>query len=121
MQLHWYKTLWGAVGAGAPYRSFAEVVDAVATEGWDGIAFAPIALQFDPTPGTVDELAKRCIDAGLGLSVMVHAWSHPLEEHLIELEARLSEVQSLGARHVVAHAGFDSWTVAQRSERAAEP
>ena len=116
MQLRWYKTLWGAVGAGAPYRTFAEVVEVISAEGWDGIAFAPIALQFDPTPGTADELATRCAAAGLSLSVMVHAWAHSLDENLIELEARLNEVQSLGAHHVVAHAGFDSWTFAERSE-----
>jgi sugar phosphate isomerase/epimerase len=92
------------------------VVEAVANEGWDGIAFAPIALQFDPTLGTTEELAQRCAAAGLGLTIMVHAWQFDLAAHLDELAGLLRGVAPLGAHHVVAHGGYDSWGIGERSE-----
>ena len=59
MRFGLYKTLWGAVGQGTGYDGFADVLPAVAAEGWDGVAFAFIAHEFDDGLGTDAELANQ--------------------------------------------------------------
>jgi hypothetical protein len=97
MEHRWFKTLWGAVGAGAPCATFADVVPAVAAEQWDGVVYAAVAEQFDPTIGTLEELADRCAEHDLALAVMVHTWGRSLADHLADLDAVLTRATTSSA------------------------
>jgi hypothetical protein len=115
VRLRWYKTLWGAVGAGAPHATFAEAVPAIAAEGWDGVAHAMIAEQYEPSIGSLPELADRCAEHGLGLAVMVHTWGKTLATHLDELDAVLRRSAAVRPHHIICQGGLDSFGPADRT------
>lgn len=107
MELELFKTLWGATGPANGYSTFDEVVPAVAADGFDGVAFALISLEFEPGLGTVAGLADVLSDHGLGVSTMVHTFGDSVRDHLADLEAKLDAVEPLGSRHIVCHGGMD--------------
>lgn len=116
MTPRYFKTLWGAVGSTAPYATFADVIPAVVDEGWDGVAFALIALEFEPDIGSLDELAERCDDAGLDLAVMVMTDGVTVADHLASFRRELDRVVGLGPHHVISHSGLDRFSTAEAVE-----
>jgi hypothetical protein len=109
MRFGLYKTLWGAVGGGTAHRGFAEVIPAVAAEGWDGVAFAFIAHEFDAALGSDADLAAGCRDHGLDLAVMIHTFGDTVADHLEGMRAGFERAAELEPHHVIAHAGADSF------------
>lgn len=109
MRFSLYKTLWGAVGAGTDHPGFAEVIPAAAAEGWDGVAFAFIAHEFDDGLGSDAELAERCREHGLELAVMIHTFGDSVAHHLEDLRTGLERAAALEPHHVICHGGADSF------------
>jgi hypothetical protein len=110
MRFSLYKTLWGAVGAGAPHATFADAMPVIAAEGWDGVAFALIAHEFDAGLGTTEELADLCAQHDLGLAIMLHTFGETPRDHLADLESGLKSLASLHPHHVICHGGLDSFS-----------
>ncbi|MGI9624652.1 MAG: sugar phosphate isomerase/epimerase family protein, partial [Acidimicrobiales bacterium] len=104
-----YKTLWGAVGSDAPCATFSEAVPRIAAEGWDGVAFALIAFEFEPDIGDLDGLAQLCGAHDLGLALMVHTFGDSVSDHLDYLGRELGLVATVEPHHVICHGGADSW------------
>ena len=111
-----YKTLWGAVGADAPHSTLEAAIPVIASQGWDGVSFALIALQFEPGIGDLDGLGELCDSHDLGLSVMVHTFGDSVSDHLAHLESQLETAASVEPHHVICHGGVDAWSLEQASE-----
>lgn len=109
MQL--FKTTWGAVGSDTPYPDFASLIPAVAAEGWDGVSFALIALEFEPGIGSLAELRSLCDDHDLGLSVMAHTSGSDVDGHIRSLQDQCETAAGLGAHHIICHGGVDAWSM----------
>lgn len=107
MDLLVYKTMWGAVGSGAPYPTLQEAIPAAAADGFDGVSFALIALESDPGIGTLQDLGSLCEASGLGLVTMVMTDGDDAAAHLASLQRELGRVEGLPLRHVVVHSGAD--------------
>lgn len=110
-----FKTMWGAIGAGSPYPTMAEALPAIAAEGWAGVVYAPVAEQFDPDAGTLEELADRCASFGLELVVMVHTWGRTLDDHRRGLDAAVARAVAVRPRHLVGQVGLDAFGPDERS------
>lgn len=102
-----FKTLWGAVGSRAPHPDFNSVIPAIAAEGWDGVVFALIALEFEPQIGSLDELGMLCRDSGLDLATMIMTEGNDAPDHLASMERELARVGPLNPHHIVCHGGLD--------------
>jgi sugar phosphate isomerase/epimerase len=111
-----YKTLWGAVGAGAPFADFRSAIPRIAESGWDGVSVALIAFQFDPGIGTLADLGGLCSQYGLGLSVMVHTFGDDVSGHLGHLGRELEHAASVEPHHIICHGGVDAWSLDQAME-----
>ena len=109
-----YKTLWGAVGKGTRYPTFAEAIPAVAAAGFDGVVFALIAHEFEPGIGSLDELAELCTEHGLGQVFMVMSDGADVAAHVASLVEQIERVAPYRPHHVVAHTGRDSFDAEQR-------
>jgi hypothetical protein len=116
MEVSWFKTLWGAVGADAPHATFTTAIPAIAREGWDGVVYALIAEQFEPTIGDVHELAELCAAHGIDLAVMVHTWGRRLGEHLADLDRVLQVGSSVRPHHIICHGGLDAFSAGDRTK-----
>ncbi len=114
--VHLYKTLWGAVGANAPFSDFRGAIPHIAASGWDGVAFALIAFEFEPEIGTLEDLRGLCADHDLGLAVMVHSFGSDVDGHLAHLHQELHTAASIQPHHIICHGGVDAWTFDQASE-----
>lgn len=113
MRLDVFKTLWGAVGAGAPYATFGEAIPAIAAEGFDGVAFALVARTFDPGIGELEELRERCDEHGLEIATLVMSDGATVEDHVASLRSDLEAAAPLRSRHLMAHGGADGFDDAQ--------
>ena len=114
MELRLFKTMWGAVGAGAPYRTFADAIPAIADEGWDGVVFALIARQFEPDIGSLEELRELCDDHDLGLATMIMTDGPTVADHLASYRSQLVEVSEIATSHVISHSGLDAFSARGR-------
>lgn len=115
-----FKTMWGAVGTGTRYPTFAEAIPAVAADGYDGIVFALIALQFDPDIGSMTQLHELCEEHGLDRVFMVMSEGEGGSEHASTLVDQIELVRPFGPAHVVAHTGQDSFDREERDRCLAE-
>jgi sugar phosphate isomerase/epimerase len=113
MRLDLFKTLWGAVGDGARYPTFREAIPAIAAEGWDGVAFALIALDFEPGIGTIEELRDLCDEHGLDIATLVMSSGPSVDEHVATFRADVERAAPLRSRHLMAHGGLDGFTEEQ--------
>ena len=111
-----YKTLWGAVGNGAPFADFHSAIPHIVEAGWDGVSVALIAFEFDPEIGTLDELRQLCDDRDLGLSVMVHTFGDDVAGHLQHLRRELDRAASVDPHHIICHGGVDAWSLDQAKD-----
>ena len=111
-----YKTLWGAVGAGAPFADFRSAIPRIAEAGWNGVSVAVIAFQFDPEIGTLEELRELCASHDLGLSVMVHTFGEDVAGHLEHLRREMERAASVQPHHIICHGGVDAWSLEQAKE-----
>ncbi|NQV06225.1 hypothetical protein HQ535_06720 [bacterium] len=110
MTVRFSKTMWGAVGAGSPHPTFDTAIPAIAREGWDGVVFALIALEFDRGIGTLPRLAGLCAENRLDLVVMVMTNGVSVADHLATLRAAYDHVAPFDPSHVVCHGGLDRFT-----------
>lgn len=111
-----YKTLWGAVGAGAPFADFRSAIPRIAESDWDGVSVALIAFEFDPEIGTLEELGELCANHNLGLSVMVHTFGEDVAGHLDHLRREMERAASVSPHHIICHGGVDAWSLEQAKE-----
>ncbi len=107
MVIRHFKTMWGAVGSGAPHATFATAIPAIAGEGWDGVVFALIALDFDPGTGSLPELSERCDEQGLDLALMIMTDGPDVNAHIGSFREQIERVAPLDPHYVIAHDGLD--------------
>ena len=111
-----YKTLWGAVGSGAPFPNLRTAIPEIAVGGWDGVVVALIAFELDPGIGTLDELRRLCSDHGLELSVMIHTSGERVDDHLETMRSDIERAAAARPHHIVCHGGVDAWSIDQAKE-----
>ena len=111
-----YKTLWGAVGSGAPFPTFEAALPMIAQQGWDGVSVAEIAVRFEPEIGNLADLGRMCDDLGLGMSVMIHTFGDDVAEHRTDLQRGIEAAAALGPHHIICHGGVDAWNDDQAAE-----
>lgn len=116
MRLEVFKTLWGAVGSGAPYATFRDAIPAIAAEGFDGVAFALIARTFEPDIGELGELRELCDEHDLAIATLVMSEGSTVGDHLASLRADIEEAEVLRSRHLMAHGGADWFDDGQATE-----
>ncbi len=114
MELNYYKTLWGALGAGTPYPTLRDAAPVIAAEGWSGIVYAQVARLFDKGYPPMPEAVEICAEHGLELVVMVHTWHSPLDELLAELGTNMTAAAAANPHHIICQTGRDSFDDRER-------
>lgn len=111
-----YKTLWGAVGSGAPFADFRSAIPPIAASGWNGVAVASFGFELDPEIGTLEELRDLCADYDLGLLVMIQTFGEGVAGHLKHLRRGMERAAAVQPRHIICLGGVDAWNLNQAKE-----
>jgi len=110
-----FKTLWGAVGQGTPYPTFAEAIPAIAADGFDGVAFALVARDFEPEIGELGQLRDLCDEHSLEIATLVMSHGSTVEDHIASFRSDVARAAPLRSRHLMAHGGADTFDDSQAS------
>ena len=111
-----YKTLWGAVGSGAPFPDFRSAIPRIAESGWDGVSVACVAFEIDPAIGTLEELRDLCAARDLGFCVMIQTFGEDVAGHVEYLRREMDQVASVEPHHIICLGGADAWSLEQAKE-----